>query len=270
MRKAIFALSLSLASVTHAYEGGSSSGGGNFREMEFHARIDKLVEIVRQDAVSKIFQEAFAVEDLERLSHEVRVEFVASTLFKDGVLKDALNFPEDVRVLVSIPSWDALAARAPEKDLLVFHELLGLLRVDDSKYALSRKLLPQILNFNQSRCLENPDYQVANIEGTWTFNDHAPVWMKTEIVASGETTLVLRVRACDRLKTRAAQGACVPATTPKGHLYPDFLAHYSFEEGRFIGPGGYSLKVDCSDHTRLVYEQDRNDGFGLSYLLHKL
>jgi len=270
MKAMLSLLVLGLSSTGFCIDGGSSSGGGNVREIEFHARIDKIAQILQNPEVADLYRGTISSHELDTIADLIQVNFLDTDLFKEGIRKDALNFPSERRILVSQTSWDKLANNTAQKDLLVFHEMLGLLERDDSNYRHSRKLLPFIARHDTNHCEENADYQYSNIEGIWAFNNTASVLVKISLSQEEPASPPsLRVEACDRAKYLETAGTCSTAYTPDGRAYPAFSARFSATHNRFQAPDYFSIKVDCTDTKQLVYEKDSPDGSGLSYRLRK-
>lgn len=252
-----------------AFEGGSSSGGGNFREIEFYSRVDKII-LVLSGPASEEFSNIVRAQEITHLANNLDVQFTNNTLFKDGVIKDALNFPIENRIIISESSWDSYQTKPSQKDILVFHELLGILQLSDTRYSTSLSLLKHINKFNQSDDLGKIDFQIEHIEGIWTFNSNAHVMMKTTVIAQGPDSFIIRVQSCDRAHYLHSLGECRQASDPSGYTYKEFTAPFSDHVGRFMAPNYFSLRVDSESTHRLIFEQDKPDGSGLSYMLKRL
>ena len=116
--------------------GGVDSGGGDGFVEEFigYARLATRIAKPRWEITGVDFSA------LEAKLLATKVEMVDKVL-KDGdrVEKDALNFPKENRILVSRLRWKELNSN--QKMILALHEYLGLLRIPDSGYETSQRLL---------------------------------------------------------------------------------------------------------------------------------
>ena len=143
MRTGIFLLTLFLLGCskdmpTHPPLRGDEVGnGGDTYAGEF-------VEI-GYELVAHLRAHAFPEVTADELFNAVKNTSVVSKgeLDLNGKPIDALNYPDTnpSRIEVSRVAWDRLKSRRDEKNRLVFHEYLGILRKDDSHYQISRKII---------------------------------------------------------------------------------------------------------------------------------
>lgn len=134
---AIVAFAHLLGSVAFAERGGNHGGGGSGHEIEFKMIGFAIVNAMEDAGLREA--EGVSVEDLRRTLQGAIVDSTFSNLHRriNGRLKrvDALNFPSEQRIVLSIPGWTRLRTREL-KERLVLHEavsLLGLERDSDEK-----------------------------------------------------------------------------------------------------------------------------------------
>lgn len=133
MLKSIFAFALSFNLL--AYAGPIVGNGGDGIALEFNeitGKIPKLLVQWPQRPTEIKLQEINAV--IDQLSVDT-----ASELFLDGIPKDAINYPNEKRITVHRGRWKDLNLKS--KYALVLHELLGLSRINDANYNLSKFFL---------------------------------------------------------------------------------------------------------------------------------
>ncbi len=114
-------------------------GGGDHYTSEFRRIGYEILELIIQAPVPDV-----KAEDLRKAidSTEV-VSFEQVYLHNDpNQLRDAINFPHSTppRIEMSRISWDRMKPVRHEKIFLVFHEYLGILGIDDTKYQISHQL----------------------------------------------------------------------------------------------------------------------------------
>ncbi|WP_413557874.1 hypothetical protein [Bdellovibrio sp. HCB209] len=86
----------------------------------------------------------FPVTDEQMLQAvlSTRIEFTNDQLFSpEGIQVDALNYPGQGLIRINIDSWFRYRWSEENRMQLVIHEYLGILRVDDSKYAWTQYLM---------------------------------------------------------------------------------------------------------------------------------
>jgi hypothetical protein len=117
--------------------GNEGSGGGSGSAAEFSDIGYKAVKVL--GTIPK-----FPVKggDFEAAVKSTHVEFVDQVLHDpNGLVVDALNYPDQKLIRVNLQRWLALAKSPADKYQLVVHEYLGILRIDDSGYRVSNLVL---------------------------------------------------------------------------------------------------------------------------------
>lgn len=113
---------------------GRESGGGDAYAIEFVTIAEQLSSFLKTSPTSKI-----NVEDLNKAIEKTTVESTAKELVLDGKTKDAINYPGEMKIVFNRKRWDAITSDA--KPVLVLHEYLGILRIPDVGYIVSREVL---------------------------------------------------------------------------------------------------------------------------------
>ena len=134
-KKLVYLLSALLASqVSFARDGGISGGGGDGYAIQF-------VEVARmiQTALGINADSAINATALKQAILETKVESTDEALEIGGKNKDAINYPAEKRIIVSRQGWSLLGGN--QKRTLVLHEYLGILRIDDSDYQISTRII---------------------------------------------------------------------------------------------------------------------------------
>ena len=116
-------------------QGGVNGGGGDHLGQEFTAIGYSLIRTL-DDTKSPIKVD---LQELETAVRSVEVEFIDEELKLNGALKDAINYPGKLKIVVNENAWDVMSPNA--KQALVLHEYLGIIGIEDATYALSYKML---------------------------------------------------------------------------------------------------------------------------------
>jgi len=133
----LFLLSLISSQLIAGNEHGN---GGDEIAQEFVSMGNELVELLQAE------KEPIAGVDPEKLLLAIEGTQVNSTdkiLYdKDGKRVSALNFPQSTppQILIHRPAWLQLTSERFRKVFLVFHEYLGIMGRDDSRYQISSRL----------------------------------------------------------------------------------------------------------------------------------
>ena len=127
-------LSLSLP----CFAGPIASGGGDQYAAEFVQTGHFIVEWLKSAKVPQL-DSRITAESLESAVNSTTVGSTDQPLILDGAAKDAINYPSDRRILISREAWTR-SSTGYERNLLVFHEYLGILGIDDSSYQNSRMI----------------------------------------------------------------------------------------------------------------------------------
>lgn len=77
---------------------------------------------------------------------ETKVESTDAKLLLNNIPKDAINYPSARRIIFNRIRWSSMSEA--ERATLVFHEYLGIMGIDDSRYQISKSLLE---DFRQDR-----------------------------------------------------------------------------------------------------------------------
>ena len=78
------------------------------------------------------------VDKLKTILESSKIETTKKDLILNGKRKDAINYPNENRIIFNATSWRLLSIQ--DKRMLVLHELLGLLGVDDKQYEITMAL----------------------------------------------------------------------------------------------------------------------------------
>lgn len=135
--KIIVLLSTLLMSQFSSAQIDRKGNGGDIYAVEFVDTAQKVVDtLVVQQSETAI---------IKKLSEKIRSALVESTddqLFLDGVRKDAINYPDIEKIIFNRKGWATANERT--RMLLVLHEYLGLLRINDSRYSVSGSILKEV------------------------------------------------------------------------------------------------------------------------------
>lgn len=118
--------------------GSEGVGGGDAYSLEFIRmanRIRILIEVELKDKFDEI-----EISILKKAIQETEVITVSEELYLNGVVKDALNYPSEKRILVNRSRLERTMKDRNSFRSLVFHEYLGIISVSDKNYYLSIRL----------------------------------------------------------------------------------------------------------------------------------
>ncbi|MCM2279643.1 MAG: hypothetical protein NDJ89_16335 [Oligoflexia bacterium] len=125
------------ASLAEPGRGGDVGNGGDAWVAEF---AHYAAEVRNRVAESSDFDELVPWESLASIMRSAKLESTDSVLFdRDGLEREALNFPERELIRFNRARWSALSA--DRRLVLVLHEYLGLMKFDDGNYEISRLIL---------------------------------------------------------------------------------------------------------------------------------
>jgi hypothetical protein len=127
-------------------KGNEGASGGDTFAGEFKETAKGIVGRMEARGIEEL--EGVFIKALDEAIETTRLETTDEKLFltdKDGVLrrKDALNFPEEKRILISLIHWKN-GMDLYEKRRLVLHEYLGILRIDDANFERTVKILSKL------------------------------------------------------------------------------------------------------------------------------
>jgi hypothetical protein len=118
--------------------GGSEVGnGGDTWSIDFVSTANRTAEEISRMTP----EQRYGVEPLS-LSKTIELTKVESTpepIFIGGIQKTAINYPNQKKILLSRPSWDAVKNMIVKRRLAL-HEFLGIMRIDDQNYQISSKI----------------------------------------------------------------------------------------------------------------------------------
>jgi len=137
-RFAFFFAALVLLSLSVRAEGPITSGGGDWYAMEFVFTGRDLVRWLRTNPPPGL-PKALTADALEKTVDTTSVESTDDPLKLGDASKDAINHPDLRKILFSRKAWDRTEA-AFERNRLVLHEYLGIMRIPDDKYQISSKV----------------------------------------------------------------------------------------------------------------------------------
>ena len=130
--------------------GGSiqGGGGGTFTLSVFWALVRQVETSLQDDTFTNVLS-ADQLKSVRSLMQKgvVRIEYGVPPLFvvnKDGkrVKVDAINYPNDKKIVIDQKAWDQNFTSGLEMRHLVLHEFLGLAGIDDSEYRISQRYFP--------------------------------------------------------------------------------------------------------------------------------
>ncbi|WP_413290783.1 hypothetical protein [Bdellovibrio sp. HCB337] len=134
MKKLVLITTMIILPFTSQALEGRESGGGDSYALEF-------VQIAQQVTQHLKFQRSKLI-DIKKLDEAITKTTIESTdkkLVLNGAAKDAINYPAEGRIVINRQSWRGMSRDV--KPALVLHEYLGIMRVNDATYELSKQVL---------------------------------------------------------------------------------------------------------------------------------
>ena len=119
-------------------QGTTSSGGGSPYKDEFKDAGRTVVRRLKARGVSQVA--GVSVDAFEVTLETLKLTTTEDFLRKDGEPVDALNFPSESKVLLSLVRW-APHMNFRQKRKLVVHEVLGLLKKPDKDFKRTNEIL---------------------------------------------------------------------------------------------------------------------------------
>lgn len=157
--------------------GGLDGGGGATRAQEFAKIASDLVDRIEKEPTLHGKFDLAAFRDFVTTTE---VAFVPWSLFLNGVPKDAINYPSLRKIEINISAWDEMK-NVNRKAGLILHEFYGLLRIDDTGYLRSIKILSPIkivlaqdysdIAAERGSPLDSYDVIAANLRSLWSQKD---------------------------------------------------------------------------------------------------
>lgn len=127
----LIALTMVTGFVSPSMAGTRDAGGGSTPVAEFYA-----MARVFQDSLTPETADPIDLAELDRIVRDLQVEMVTDDLrLEDFTDVEAINYPSQVLVRFEKVAWIQKDLR--QRYRLVIHELLGLLRLNDTDYKLS-------------------------------------------------------------------------------------------------------------------------------------
>ena len=160
--KKIKLIFISLLVSSSVFAGAEGGGGGAFVKAKF---MSKAQAIARQIRIPGENVDKINLVDLEALLSEIDLSVSDTTLKdKNGESVDALNFyPENKRKLILYgPSWSKTLSNDEIVYILVYHEILSLLGIDDTNHKVSRAFQIRPAIFSGSIYLIEGLYETSN------------------------------------------------------------------------------------------------------------
>lgn len=132
MRYLVFVIGFFTSLTTMA--GGVTSSGGDSVAAEFTRTARHIAAILETEIEAGVSGKAFlnAVEKTTVVSQE--------RVFLEGQERDAINEPSIKRIIVGRYRWLETANQIARRYMLVMHEYLNIMGIDDSKYQVSSKV----------------------------------------------------------------------------------------------------------------------------------
>ncbi len=124
-----------------APQGTTSSGGGSPYKGEFKDIGRTVVRRLRANRFSEVA--GVSADAFEKTLEGLEVEVTEALLYKDGSPVDALNFPSEHKVLLSLVRW-APFMHFGQKRRLVVHEVFGLMEKADAEFERTDELLAKL------------------------------------------------------------------------------------------------------------------------------
>jgi len=169
---------LMASSLTFAFSGGGATGvgsGGDSYAIQFVEVAQSLVQYFSANPGLQFDDKKFAAA-----INSTKIESTEQNLSLNGANKDAINYPQEKRIVFSRRAWDASSGQN-YRAVLVLHEYLGIMKIDDLGYHRSNTLLSKY-SFGRASGFKNklpggPNLVSITIQGTLakTMYDHLQV-----------------------------------------------------------------------------------------------
>ncbi len=131
-------IAIAIFSFSRASAGPGSGGGGDTYAIEFKRVAEKILETFSKDpSLSSIFPQVDLPTFREKLL-SLKIE-TKDRLLLNGEEMDAINYPDRNLLLLSRNRWVRISQTPGHQASLAFHELLGLMGIDDTMYKVSAK-----------------------------------------------------------------------------------------------------------------------------------
>ena len=133
MKVLIFLLLLPLTSLATKVVG----NGGDLYAIEFVDTAEEVYQYLQEtgfDSINAI--------DLRTAISDTKVESTDKKLILNGTVKDAINYPALKKIIFNRLRWTNMTDK--ERAVLVLHEYLGLLGLENASYKYSKKLLAKM------------------------------------------------------------------------------------------------------------------------------
>ncbi len=140
MRKGLFLFSAFIVFSQHilAVQGAEGGGGGAFIKAQFMSKAQTIARQLRVPGKNIHKINLFELDELlSKLDLSVSERVLRD---KNGEPVDALNFPAGNKIILYIKSWKNILASDETVYVLIYHELISLLGVDDTNHKLSSQI----------------------------------------------------------------------------------------------------------------------------------
>lgn len=126
--------SLILLNITVCAGGGVTSSGGDSVAAEFSVTARHIASILENEIKTVVSSQDFlsAVNSTQVVSQD--------KVLLEGYERDAVNYPSLKKIVVGRNRWFETANQIGRRYILVMHEYLNIMGIDDSKYQISSKL----------------------------------------------------------------------------------------------------------------------------------
>ncbi len=161
-----------------AVQAGRESGGGNTAAAEFYQLGHRtLVALTQANPIVILERTTINLNDLLKALETSKIEFVNENLSLNGVSVQAINYPDQKKILVSQNAWNGLSPS--QKRQLIIHEVLGLLNIEDIHYKVSQTICStfsgtlelnheNVLSLNLKKTVIKPE-DFHRPDGPWQF-----------------------------------------------------------------------------------------------------
>ncbi|MGE3608454.1 MAG: hypothetical protein AB7I27_02610 [Bacteriovoracaceae bacterium] len=288
MKQLIFLALLAMASNQNSFAYNEKGNGGSGEEVEAivtHQGINEIVtKIGNFFAFNPILQKTFNEFDIQTLvniSKDVKIETSKEELIdKNGISRTCLNFRNENLIKCNEDKFEKISNPASQF-ILIFHELLGLLGVEESSplneellssYKISEKLRPFV------KKVSSYDLRITNESKTWsiprlkvvegTFTSHTCTIKRLQIFLSKDNSNLNQV-----METLKQKGYEIDDSSRKSEysIYADIDKGIEIEFGN--NKQAYfendSPKEHVWEHSRFVrvnmlFEESREESYNIS------
>lgn len=124
---------------TQAFSSFGTRGGGNANVAEFYHLGEELLVALAPLSPLKISDSQIDIKAMQKIFKHTRVMAAPEPLLLNGASVEAINYPDRNLVAFRVTDWRTHTNEL--KSQLVIHEILGLARIADPEFKVSRQLL---------------------------------------------------------------------------------------------------------------------------------